>query len=478
MLSNEIRDPSGKRRGSADLVVISNRLPVRLEEDQGRAVWHASPGGLVSALTPVLRGREGVWVGWSGHSGSVALPDTHEGIALHAVPISDEEYEDFYLGFANRTLWPLYHDAIRTPSFERRWWQSYVLVNHRYAEAAAAAAGPGATVWVHDYHLQLVPMMLRALRPDVKIGFFLHIPFPPQELFVQLPWRREILEGLLGADLVGFQVPGAASNFSRLARRLTDASQAEGGLKHDGRIVRVGAFPISIDTAHLAERATDPNVIERAREIRHDLGDPELVLLGVDRLDYTKGIDQRLRAVAELFAEDVLATPRHVMVQIAVPSREDDTHYQHERDNLERLVGEVNGAWSRVGHPAVHYLHQSLPLDELIALYLAADVMLVTPLRDGMNLVAKEYVASRVDATGTLVLSEFAGASRELHNAILVNPHDLDGIKDAIRHVIDLDEVEAKARMHRLRRVVRRYDVYVWAHNFLAALQQPDGAVV
>ena len=236
----------------------------------------------------------------------------------------------------------------------------------------------------------------------------------------------------------------------------------------------MGAFPISIDTAHLTDDASDPAVIERAREIRRDLGDPEIVLLGVDRLDYTKGIDQRLRAVAELYAEGVLTTPRHVMVQIAVPSREDDTHYQHERENLERLVGEVNGVHSHVGHPAIHYLHQSLPIDELIALYLAADVMLVTPLRDGMNLVAKEYVASRVDATGSLVLSEFAGAARELHSAILVNPHDLDGIKEAIRHVIDLDQVEAKARMRRLRRVVRRNDVFAWAQDFLAALQQPE----
>jgi alpha,alpha-trehalose-phosphate synthase [UDP-forming] len=479
MLSDAAYGPSGHARGSAGLVVISNRLPVRLEDDAGEGPrWHASPGGLVSALTPVLRGRDGVWVGWSGQSGDVELPATHEGIALHAVPISDEEFEDFYLGFANRTLWPLYHDGIRTPSFERKWWQSYVLVNHRYAEAAAAAAAPGATVWVHDYHLQLVPMMLRALRPDVRIGFFLHIPFPPQELFVQLPWRREILEGLLGADLVGFQVPGAASNFSRLARRLTDATTAEGGLRHDGRIIRVGAFPISIDAAHIAERASDPAVIERARQIRRDLGDPEVVLLGVDRLDYTKGIDQRIRAVAELFAEGVLSTPRHVMVQIAVPSREDDTHYQHERENLERLVGEVNGARSRVGHPAIHYLHQSVEIDELIALYLAADVMLVTPLRDGMNLVAKEYVASRVDATGSLVLSEFAGAARELHSAILVNPHDLDGIKDAIRHVIELDPIEAKARMRRLRRVVRRNDVYAWAQDFLTALQQTDSVML
>jgi trehalose 6-phosphate synthase len=432
---------------------------------------------LASALTPVLRGSAGVWVGWAGLPGKVELPETYEGIALRAVPISAREYDDFYVGFANRTLWPLYHDAIRAPSFDRRWWQAYLTVNRRYADAVAEVAGRGATVWVHDYHLQLVPMMLRARRPDLRIGFFLHIPFPPQELFLQLPWRQEILEGLLGADLVGFQVPGAAANFARLARRLTSASGTDAVLQHDGRMVRVGAFPISIDTAELIQRANNPAVSQRARQIRRELGDPEFVMLGVDRLDYTKGIQQRVRAVAELFAEGTLSTPRDVMVQIATPSREEDTHYQEERERLEQLVGEINGEQGRVGHPAIHYLHQNVPTDELVALYLAADLMLVTPLRDGMNLVAKEYAACRVDATGALILSEFAGAARELRSAIMVNPHDLDGIKEAIKHALDLDPVEARSRMRRLRRVVRRNDVHAWAHAFLSTLQQSQLAV-
>ena len=472
MLLDHSRDQPSSEPGTAGLVVVSNRLPIRMVPDEsGASVWSASPGGLVSALTPVLRGSDGVWVGWTGQTAAVGLPDSYEGIAMNAVPLSADEYEDFYLGFSNRTLWPLYHDGIRTPSFDRRWWQAYVAVNRRYAESAAKAAGVGATVWVHDYHLQLVPMMLRAMRPDVRIGFFLHIPFPSQELFAQLPWRREIIEGLLGADLIGFQVPGAAANFARLARRLAGATGAEGVLRHDGRDVRVGAFPISIDTAEIERRATDPKVIERAQQIRHDLGDPEVVMLGVDRLDYTKGIEHRFRALAELYAEGTLTAPRHVIVQIAVPSREEDTHYQHERENLERLVGEVNGTYGHVGHPAIHYLHQSVEIDELVALYVAADVMIVTPLRDGMNLVAKEYVASRTDTNGALVLSEFAGAARELRSAILVNPHDLDGIKEAIRGALDLDDLERTTRMRRLRRIVRRNDVYAWARNFLSALQ-------
>ena len=458
---------------SAHLVVVSNRLPLRLESGEDGACWIPSAGGLVTALTPVLRRRGGVWIGWAGDADDLDVPDSYEGISLRSVPISPDEYDDFYVGFANRTLWPLYHDAVRAPAFERRWWQAYVLVNRRYAGAAAAAAAPGATVWVHDYHLQLVPMMLRALRPDVRIGFFLHIPFPPPELFMQIPWRRELIDGLLGADLVGFQVPGAATNFARLARRLSGATGTGDTLHHDGRPIRVGAFPISIDSAAIVERAGDPAVIARSIEIRAELGDPEFVMLGVDRLDYTKGIQQRVRAVGELFAEGVLTASRHVMIQIAVPSRGEDAHYEREREEVERLVGEVNGEYGQVGRAAIHYLHQSVEADELIALYLAADVMLVTPLRDGMNLVAKEYVASRLAPTGALVLSEFAGAARELRAAFLVNPHDLDSIKEAIRKVIDIDPVEARSRMRRLRHVVGRKDVHAWARDFLTTLQRP-----
>jgi trehalose 6-phosphate synthase len=460
------------------LVVVANRLPIRGVEHDGHWDWSLSSGGLVSALVPVLAESEGVWIGWPGVSGTEdAIPPRHEGIALRAVPISDEEYEAFYLGFANATLWPLYHDAIRPAIFDRAWWHAYVAVNERYAAAVAEAAAPGATVWVHDYQLQLVPSMLRTLRPDVRIGYFLHIPFPPRELFVQLPWRREILEGLLGADLVGFQVPGGASNFARLARRVAGATGTDASVQFQGREVRVGAFPISVDAAALIARASDPLVQARAREIRAELGDPEVVLLGVDRLDYTKGIDRRFRAIGELFAEGTLDASRHVVVQIAVPSREEDAHYQRERENLERLIGEINGEHATVGRVPINYLYQSVDPDELVALYLAADVMLVTPLRDGMNLVAKEYVACRVDGNGVLVLSEFAGAAQELRGALLVNPHDLDGLKDAIRHALTLDPGDATARMRRMRRTVRRHNVHTWADSFLAALRDSPPAL-
>jgi trehalose 6-phosphate synthase len=461
-------------RAKADLVVVANRLPVRHMSTNGAEEWRPSPGGLVSALTAVLQNRNGLWIGWPGSTEHDTLPSptSYEGIRLKAVDITEEEYENFYLGFSNATLWPLYHDAIRAPTFHRHWWQAYTKVNMRFAVSVAEEVAPGGTVWVHDYQLQLVPQMLRQLRPDVHIGFFLHIPFPPIELFMQLPWRKEILAGLLGADLIGFQVSQAASNFSRMARRQSAATGTDSLLDYNGRTIRVGAFPISVDCEQIITLANDPIIRARAKEIRKDLGDPELVLLGVDRLDYTKGIQQRIKAVSEMFQDGSLTPGKHVMVQVAVPSRETDAHYERERHNLEQAVSEMNGEYGQVGSPVIHYLHQNLPFAELVALYLTADIMLVTPFRDGMNLVAKEYVMCRTDLTGRLVLSEFAGAAAELRGAFMVNPHDLEGVKEAIRLAVNAGPKEAKDRMTRMRRKTYRRDVYDWANSFLLALQQ------
>ncbi len=457
----------------ADLVVVANRLPVQQTSKEGDDEWRPSPGGLVTALTSMLQNRNGLWIGWPGGSQHDELPETFEGIQLRPVDISPEEYESFYLGFSNATLWPLYHDAIRAPTFHRHWWHTYAEVNMRYARAAAEAVAENGTVWVHDYQLQLVPQYLRKLRPDVRIGFFLHIPFPPSELFMQLPWRREILAGLLGADLIGFQVPSAAANFSRLARRITSATGTATDLVYEGRQIQVGAFPISVDCKQITAMALDPAIRARAVELRATLGNPDLVLLGVDRLDYTKGIQQRIRAVAELFADGTLDPEHAVMVQVAVPSRESDAHYEKERHDLEQVVSEMNGEHGLVGKPVIHYLHQNLPFDELVALYLAADIMLVTPFRDGMNLVAKEYVMCRTDLTGKLVLSEFAGAASELRGAFIINPHDLEGIKEGIRSALKVSKKEGKSRMSRMRRKTLRRDVFDWTNSFFAALARP-----
>ncbi|MHB1088788.1 MAG: alpha,alpha-trehalose-phosphate synthase (UDP-forming) [Acidimicrobiales bacterium] len=467
-----VRKSSGVSSGPvlADLVVLANRLPVRYAPNAEGGEWLPSPGGLASALTAVLVKNNGLWVGWPGSSEYGEAPPMYDGIQLKSVDISEEEYADFYLGFSNATLWPLYHDAIRYPEFHRSWWQAYQAVNERFARAAAESVAPGGMVWIQDYQLQLVPRMLRRLRPDVRIGFFLHIPFPSAELFMQLPWRRQILEGLLGADLIGFQVHSDATNFARIARRLTSADGTSTHLSFEGHVVKLGAYPISVDCAQITEMVANAAIRARATAIRLELGNPATVLLGVDRLDYTKGIGQRIRAVSELYADGFLVPGEHVMVQIAVPSRESDAHYEDERRSLEQLVSGANGDQGHVGSPVIHYIHQNLAFEELVALYLAADVMLVTPFRDGMNLVAKEYVMCRADMTGRLVLSEFAGAAAELRGAFIVNPHDLDGLKEAICSAVKATAKEAKTRMARMRRHTLRRTVYDWADSFLAAL--------
>ncbi len=459
-----------------ELVVVANRLPVDVTLDEnGDPSWTRSPGGLVTALAPVMSQTSGAWVGWGGSPGLELEPFDVDGTELVPVMLTETDVERYYEGFANDTLWPLYHDVIAPPQFHRQWWDAYRRVNERFARAAAANAAHGATVWVHDYQLQLVPAYLRALRPDLRIGYFHHIPFPPLEIFAQLPWRKQVVEGLLGADLIGFQRAGDAANFVRIVRRLTDLTTRGQMITVDEhgpaqRHVRAAAFPISIDSHAFDQLARTEAVQQRAKEIRHELGDPEHLLLGVDRLDYTKGIRHRIKAYGELLEDGRLSATTTTLVQVASPSRENVGAYQQLRDDVELLVGRINGDHGQVGHAPVQYLHQSFPMEEMAALYLAADVMLVTALRDGMNLVAKEYVAARSDERGALVLSEFTGAADELVGAVLVNPHDIDGMKDAITYAVHMDPKEARKRMRRLRRRVLTHDVAAWSEQFLATL--------
>src|SRR5690349_5500107 len=418
-----------------------------------------------------MRANDGVWMGWPGGTEQDLEPFETDGLALHPMSMTAEEIEGHYEGFSNGTLWPLYHDLVAKPEFHREWWDSYVEVNQRFAAQAAELANEGARVWVHDYQMQLVPQLLRQLRPDLHIGFFLHIPFPPAELFQQLPWRRQLLEGLLGADLVGFQLSGAAQNFIRLVRqRVGHKTHRDLVYLPEGRTVRAAAFPISIDVQTYEELARSETVAHRAEEIREALGNPRKIFLGVDRLDYTKGIYARLRAFAELIADGRLDVEDAVFVQVATPSREQVEQYRILRDDIDRLVGRVNGDLGRIGRPAIHYLHSSYPREEMAALYRAADIMVATPFRDGMNLVAKEYVACRYDGHGALVLSEFAGAADELRQAWLVNPYDINGMKQALLEAYRADDKEVTRRMKALRKQVTTNDVAAWARSFLEGL--------
>ncbi|MFT4188762.1 MAG: trehalose-6-phosphate synthase [Aeromicrobium sp.] len=462
-----------KTSGGAEFVVIANRLPVdRVVAPDGTTTWRTSPGGLVTALEPVMRRKGGAWIGWHGAPDEKLRPFTHDGVKLVPVPLSETEVVEYYEGFSNGTLWPLYHDVIAPPAFHREWWDAYVTVNRRFAERAAKVAAEDAVVWVQDYQLQLVPRMLRELRPDVRIGFFLHIPFPPTELFQQLPWRRENLEGLLGADLVGFQLPGAAQNFIRLVRKHTGhKTHRDQVFLPDGRVVRAKAFPISIDAKGFEELARTPSVVARAAEIRESLGNPKKLVLGIDRLDYTKGLRQRIRAFGELMSSGALHLDDAVFLQVATPSRERVASYKTLRDDIDRLVGRINGDIGRIGPQPITYLHASYPREEMAAFYLAADVMVVTPLRDGMNLVAKEYIACRYDDTGTLVLSEFAGAAGELKQSYLVNPYDINGMKQAMLDAIRASPKEQARRMKALRKQVMENDIDQWANDFLGELE-------
>ena len=462
----------GHAAATYDLVVVANRLPVdRVVEDDGTVSWRRSPGGLVTAVEPVMQSHDGAWVGWTGGPDSDEEPPEESGMRLVPVSLSEQEIEYFYEGFSNGTLWPLYHDVVAKPEFHREWWDAYVTVNRRFAERTAELAAENAMVWVHDYQLQLVPGMLRELRPDLRIGFFLHIPFPPLELFVQLPWRRQILEGLLGADLVGFQRPGGAQNFVRLVRqRVGHKTHRDLVYLPDGRTVEAAAFPISIDYDGLAELSRSEAVEARAKEIREQLGNPRHLLLGVDRLDYTKGIYKRLRAFGELLEEGTLDVEEAVFLQVATPSRERVDEYRRLRDEIDRLVGHINGDYGRIGRPAISYLHASYPREEMAAMFRAADIMVVTPLRDGMNLVAKEYVACRESNDGALVLSEFAGAADELKQAFLVNPYDINGMKSAVLDAMRAKPRDLNRRMKAMRKTVKEHDVAAWAAEFMGRL--------
>jgi trehalose 6-phosphate synthase len=426
----------------------------------------------------VMRGRDAAWVGWAGEPGPVSEPFGHEGMYLRPVGLSPLEIQEYYEGFSNDTLWPIYHDVIVPASFHRAWWNTYRTVNHRFAMAIAEVAAPGATVWVHDYQLQLVPAMVRSLRPDVRIGWFNHIPFPPVELFSQLPWRRALVEGLLGADFLGFQRTADAENFLRCCRRLLGMSTKAdtvtftppGDDASARRTVRASAIPISVDFRSLDELSRTPGVIARAAEIRASLGNPKILLLGIDRLDYTKGIRHRLKAYEELLQDKEIAPPDVTLMQVALPSREHVEAYRLLREEVEGTVGRINGEYSDFCSPAVHYLHHFYPRAEMVAMFLAADVMLVTPLRDGMNLIAKEYVACRHDLGGALVLSEFAGAWHELHQAFICNPHDIEGVKQTIIRAVTAPVDERRRRMKAMRKHVADHDVQRWASDYLEAL--------
>lgn len=458
------------------LLLVSNRLPVTVRIAGGEVTVQPSTGGLASGLAGTHQARESLWLGWPGETSK--LPTQKLGALnkqlkrLRALPLylSASEVARFYDGFCNRVIWPLFHYLVdRIPLFTRDW-GVYERVNQRFADLVMEHYQPGDVIWVHDYQLMLVPGMLRAQLKSARIGFFLHIPFPSPEVFRVLPWRREVLLGLLGADVVGFHTDAYAKHF---AESLTDLLGTRGHhqVHWDGRDVQIGAFPMGVDAPAFAERANSPETATLVEEIR-DQSKGQRLLLGVDRLDYTKGIRRRLIAVERLLAREPSLRGKLRFVQVAVPSRTHVETYATFRREVDEQVGRINGKYGTPSSMPIHYLYRSIPPAQLSALYRSAEVMVVTPLRDGMNLVAKEFIASRTDGDGVLVLSEFAGAAAELPEALLVNPYDVDGMAATLGRALELAPAERRWRMAALRKRVSGHTVHHWAESFLDKLGQ------
>lgn len=476
--------------GASQLIVASNRLPFVLTKGEGG--WRVEPGagGLVTALVPVLRGRGGLWIGWPG-TPEAAVDELHQvlpratrdaGYSVVPVALTAEEVSGFYRGFSNEVLWPLFHDLQTRCVFEPSYWHAYRRVNRKYAEVLAEHAGKGDFVWVHDYHLMGVGEALKELGCEATLGFFLHTPFPAEEIFSKMPWRQPLLGDLLAFDLIGFQTLRDRRNFERCVRALVKgaAFAGRGRVKScalEGHQVKLGVFPIGIDAEAFERLAQSDEVAEKARGLRRELPGRKLIL-GADRLDYTKGIVERLRAFEDALARRPELRRRVTLIQIAVPSREHIAEYRELRAEIERLVGEINGRYTQAGWVPIHYLHRQLDRPDLVACYQASDVALITSLKDGMNLISKEYCASRIDEDGVLILSEFAGSAAQLHKgALLVNPYDVEGVADALRRAFHMEEGERRRRMRRLRKIVKRYDVHWWVEAFLEAApgRPPEG---
>ncbi|MBI5250193.1 MAG: trehalose-6-phosphate synthase [Desulfomonile tiedjei] len=468
------------RKGERRLVIVSNRLPVVMEHNDTGWFVRPSSGGLVTALAPVLRDRGGIWIGWPGTSSEIDLTEPlaigtrTAGYSLKPVSLTPQEVQNFYFGFANEVIWPLFHDLQGSCNFDPDYWATYQEVNFKYAEVTAETAGKGDYIWVHDYHLMCLGRALRQLGVNSLIGFFLHIPFPPLDIFLKLPWRFQILRALLEFDLIGLQTLRDYRNFLQCIRAVIKDVRVQlngriATIRFGERGLRVGAFPISIDYKAFAREAVSEEVTERSRHIHEELPKRHIVL-GVDRLDYTKGIPHKLDAFRRLLTQHPELREQITLVQVVVPSRETIPKYQDLKMEIERMVGEINGLFTVWGWAPIIYIFRSLDRDELIAYYRASEIALVTPLKDGMNLVSKEFCASSVEEECVLILSEFAGAAAQLQNgALLVNPYDTELVADAIHRAFSMNRVDRKYRMHKLRKKIRENDVFHWVDSFLKA---------
>ncbi|MBC6991081.1 MULTISPECIES: bifunctional alpha,alpha-trehalose-phosphate synthase (UDP-forming)/trehalose-phosphatase [Hymenobacter] len=457
-------------------IIVSNRLPTKVLRTEEGLTFQPSEGGLATGLGSIYRADNNVWVGWPG----LFVEDVAEQEfvteqlrtdSMAPVFLTETEIRDYYEGFSNETLWPTFHYFPQYTVYDDTFWAAYVAVNEKFCRAVLELAGPDDTIWVHDYQLLLLPQMLRQARPQATIGFFLHIPFPSYELLRALPWRAELLQGMLGADLIGFHTFGYMRHFLSSVSQLLGLSSQNGRIETATRTVLVDAFPMGIDYERYAQAAASEEARQHEQEYRQALQDAR-VILSIDRLDYSKGIAQRLRAFELLLTRYPEWRGQVCLIMVVVPSRDQVPQYQSLKEEIDELVGRINAQYRTISWNPIQYFYRSLPLHELATLYRMADVALVTPMRDGMNLVAKEFIASKADQRGVLILSERAGAARELSDALIINPTDMGQLAEAMHEALVMPEEEQVQRMRMMQALVRQYDVFAWTDLFMNQLTQ------
>ncbi|MEM6515801.1 MAG: bifunctional alpha,alpha-trehalose-phosphate synthase (UDP-forming)/trehalose-phosphatase [Bacteroidota bacterium] len=463
-------------------IIISNRLPLNIKIANDALKVEPSVGGLATGLKSFHQQGNSLWIGWSGlteedmsNARSKEVKQLIRDSKCDSVSLNQHDLDNFYYGFSNRTLWPLFHYFTEYTEFEKDFWESYKVVNQKFADKVLEHVEDGDTVWVHDYQLLLLPKLIKDQKPNTTIGFFLHIPFPSYEIFRTFPWREQLLEGMLGADLIGFHTYDYERHFLSSVRRILrlDVNFAEVTF-HD-RIVKIDSFPMGIDYDKFRDYALEQKTSEKS-ELQRRLDDhinssPDAkMILSIDRMDYTKGIPNRIRAFEYFLKKYPEYKEKVRLIMLAVPSRSNVPQYQRLKRDTDELVGRVNGEFSTVSWTPIWYFYRSLPFNNLIDLYSSSHVAMITPVRDGMNLVAKEYVATRTDNNGVLILSEMAGASKEMNEALLVNPNNFEQLADTLKRALEMPKGEQKSRMKILKKRLKRYTVEKWAHEFMNSL--------
>lgn len=456
-------------------IIVSNRLPVKIVEQNGEYVLSPSEGGLATGLGSVYKKGDNIWIGWPG----IDVPEerqqevTEKLAELNLIPVflSPEEINLYYEGFSNEVLWPVFHYMVTYANFDQTYWDFYQSVNHKFKHIVCEHLNDGDTVWVHDYQLLLLPALIRTVQPHVTIGFFQHIPFPSYEIFRLIPWREELIHGMFGADLLGFHTFDDVRHFLSASSRLSASKISDNVITYRERQIVVESFPMGIDAHKFEELVTDTTVLDNIVSLKETVQERKIILT-IDRLDYSKGILQRLQAYELLLQIHPEYIEQLSLYMIVVPSRDTVPQYKELRDQIDQLVGNINATYRTLNWLPVHYFYRSFPIEFLSALYATADICLVTPMRDGMNLVSKEYVASRVNNTGVLILSEMAGASKELNDALIVNPNNIGEVMRTIVQAINMPVEEQKTRMSVMRGIVRKFDIHLWVKNFMDKLQE------